>query len=268
MITLPCALGKAIFDIAWDLFRNRSNNDTSPTTAIEIKFAEMVTDPSKITEQAVQEPRTDASTVKLGEFLRLRFRNGKVQSVLETVARRLPIFWGTLHRLPYALLPFAFSEFILVEALSYTGWINVFSNWLAHVVGFSLPATVFFVGIVSVVLCNCSGTNIGATILLVKVLRHPNFASRSGVSTKMMTGAMLSLAVGSNIGAVSFTFSASLAGIRFHESTDLGLLWRQILHQKGIRVTSGEFIKWNMLPLLFMMVSGYAVVLAVVRVAP
>jgi hypothetical protein len=39
------------------------------------------------------------------------------------------------------------------------------------------------------------------------------------------------LALGSNFGAVSFTLSASLAG----------LLWRRILWQKGIRVGAKEF---------------------------
>jgi Na+/H+ antiporter NhaD/arsenite permease-like protein len=120
-----------------------------------------------------------------------------------------------LKRLPYALLPFAFSQFILVEALAYTGWIAVFSQWLSIVVGFSLPATVFVVGIISVILCNVSGTNIGATILLVKMLQHPNFAGREGTPPKLAIGGMLALAVGSNIGAISLTFSASLAGTAF-----------------------------------------------------
>jgi Na+/H+ antiporter NhaD/arsenite permease-like protein len=69
---------------------------------------------------------------------------------------------------------------------------------------------------------------------------------------------MLGLAIGSNIGAVSFVFSASLAG----------LLWRGILRQKGIHVKGWEFVKWNMLPLVCMTVAGCAVALAVVTIAP
>jgi hypothetical protein len=91
---------------------------------------------------------------------------------------------------------------------------NVFSNWLAIVVGFSIPATIFVVGVLAVILCNVSGTNIGATILLVKILKHPNFADRTDIPPKLETAGMLALAIGSNIGAVSFTFSASLAGIQ------------------------------------------------------
>jgi len=69
------------------------------------------------------------------------------------------------------------------------------------------------VAVLSVILCNVCGTNIGATILLVKILKHPNFARRRGIPPKLDTAGMLALAVGSNIGAVSFTFSASLAGM-------------------------------------------------------
>jgi hypothetical protein len=48
----------------------------------------------------------------------------------------------------------------------------------------------------------------------------------------------------------------------------IGLLWKTILRQKGIEIKAGEFAKWNMLPLLFMTVSGCAIALAVVTVAP
>ena len=46
----------------------------------------------------------------------------------------------------------------------------------------------------------------------------------------------------SNVGAISWTFSASLAG----------LLWESILRQKGIRVGAREFAAWNIwfLPVL------------------
>ena len=47
-----------------------------------------------------------------------------------------------------------------------------------------------------------------------------------------------------------------------------GLLWRAILRQKGIKVTGTQFVKWNMLPLLFMAAAGFAIALAVVVVAP
>ena len=152
--------------------------------------------------------------LSLPTYLKELFNETKMQLMLDAFITKFPTFSATTRRLPYALLPFAFSQFILVEALSYTGWINVFSNWLAIVVGFSIPATIFVVGVLTVILCNVSGTNIGATILLVKILKHPNFANRTDIPPKLETAGMLALAMGSNIGAVSFTFSASLAGIQ------------------------------------------------------
>jgi Na+/H+ antiporter NhaD/arsenite permease-like protein len=45
-------------------------------------------------------------------------------------------------------------------------------------------------------------------------------------------------------------FSASLAG----------LLWRNILHQKGLVVSQKEFIKWNTVPVIVTMIVGCLVV--------
>jgi Na+/H+ antiporter NhaD/arsenite permease-like protein len=64
--------------------------------------------------------------------------------------------------------------------------------------------------------------------------------------------AAIALAVASNIGAVSFTYSASLAG----------LLWRAILKQKGIFIGQRTFAFWNTLPLVAMGAVGLAVVSA------
>lgn len=196
--------------------------------------------------------------ISLHSYLKELLHDTFLQSWFITFIRRFPTFSTTLSRLPYALLPFAFSQFILVEALSYTGWITLFSHWLAKIVSLSVPLTVLVVLILSILLCNCSGTNIGATILLVKILKHPDYIGRVGFNEKLDRAGMLSVAVGSNIGAVGFVFSASLAG----------LLWRGILRQKGITVGGWEFVRWNLVPLAFMTVAGGAIALAVVTVAP
>jgi len=247
MISLPTAVTKAIFDLIWDLIRdgnissplsdrppnveqgiemhhvnseNRPNNRRSSRS----NDTNLVRRPKTLpTEQDVHEDviqnqgvlAASPEIVSFTTYLKEHFDNTKLRPVVDKFITKFPTVSAALRRLPYALLPFAFSQFILVEALSYTGWINLFSSWLVTVVGFSLPATVFVVGITSVILCNASGTNIGATILLVKILKSSNFAGREGLPARVETAGMLALAVGSNIGAVSFTFSASLAGILF-----------------------------------------------------
>lgn len=247
MVSLPAAVSKAIFDLVWDLVRERKNVPTQrrspgPEDGIEMHHVNSEThssdhrpkakrNDSNLTRRSKRianlnnvdetspalEPAAPvaAETISLPTYLNELFNKTKLRVLLHAFVTKFPTISATLRRLPYALLPFAFSQFILVEALSYTGWIGVFSTWLAIVVGFSIPATTWVVVVMSVILCNVSGTNIGATILLVKILKHPNFANRPGLPSKVETAGMLALAVGSNIGAVSFTFSASLAGAHF-----------------------------------------------------
>jgi len=170
------------------------------------------------------------------------------RSALSAFDRHFKKHFYTLHtalpRLPFALVPFAFAQFILVEALAHQGWIEVFAGWLDRASGRSIYPTIWLVGVLGVVLCNISGTNIGATILLTKVCRSANLPAHT------LRAAAIALAVASNIGAVSFTFSASLAG----------LLWKGILEQRGFRIKQRSFAYWNLLPITVMTAVGLAVV--------
>ena len=67
---------------------------------------------------------------------------------------------------------------------------------------------------------------------------------------------MYALAVGSNFGAFTLTFSASLAG----------LLWRRILWQKGIRVLALEFLTINLPIAGVAMAVGCAILVGEVQV--
>ncbi|KAH6880254.1 hypothetical protein BKA70DRAFT_1343930 [Coprinopsis sp. MPI-PUGE-AT-0042] len=171
----------------------------------------------------------------------------KFQERMHTLNLRLfahwPTFFGALPRLPFSLIPFAFAQFILMEALEHQGWIQVFSRWLIIASDGQIIPIVWLVGIFGVILCNISGTNIGATILLTKIVRASGFSDQANIA------AAVSLAIASNIGAVSFTFSASLAG----------LLWESILKDKGNNFSQWKFAKFNMLPLLVMTAVGLSV---------
>ncbi|RDB30698.1 hypothetical protein Hypma_005986 [Hypsizygus marmoreus] len=162
------------------------------------------------------------------------------------LSAHFPTFFTALPRLPFALVPFAFSQFILIEGLTHQGWIEIFANWLVRASQRQTHPVIWLVGVLGVILCNISGTNIGATILLTKVVRAADLGSEND------RAAAIALAVASNIGAVSFTYSASLAG----------LLWKQILEQKSIFVSQRTFAYWNTLPLLVMTTVGLAIVSA------
>lgn len=170
----------------------------------------------------------------------------KPQSRYSRLHKHFPTFFTALPRLPFALVPFAFSQFILIEALSHQGWIEVFATWLVRASHREIHPTIWLVGVIGVIMCNIAGTNIGATILLTKVVRAADMPPHS------LRAAAIALAVASNIGAVSFTFSASLAG----------LLWKNILGQKGINIRQFTFAKWNLLPLLAMTAVGLSIVSA------
>ncbi|KAI1806925.1 hypothetical protein F4811DRAFT_508715 [Daldinia bambusicola] len=77
-----------------------------------------------------------------------------------------------MSHLPFALVPFAFAMFVLVQALVTKGWVPVFAYGWDHWV--NRTGTIGSVGgmaFLSVILCNFAGTNIGTTILLSRVIQ-------------------------------------------------------------------------------------------------
>lgn len=75
-------------------------------------------------------------------------------------ASRLPTVYSVTTRLPWPLLPFAFSFFILVESLSSSGWISVWAGWMSKVVQNNDVVAIFFVGWICILLCNVSSRGI------------------------------------------------------------------------------------------------------------
>ena len=297
-ISLPFAVAKFIFDVAWDHYRyinkrkfgrkksdedlsaaqegiimNQLRQHTIPRQSSEFPKNEdppvernshnptfkdvLSTSPDQTransrsnTGNTTTETYIDSPTRLLPPnfekpSLSIRLHSAYSKKVHELTVH-FPTFFTALPRLPFALVPFAFSQFILIEALAHQGWIEIFANWLVRASNRQVYPTIWLIGILGVILCNVSGTNIGATILLTKVVRAADFPDHSS------RAAAIALAVASNIGAVSFTFSASLAG----------LLWKQILEQKGIFVKQTTFAYWNILPLIVMTSVGLTVVCA------
>ncbi|OCF44714.1 hypothetical protein I317_01403 [Kwoniella heveanensis CBS 569] len=170
----------------------------------------------------------------------------KIQSTFPTTSH-------IISSLPLALLPFAFSFFILVEGLQHTGWIRVFGGWWISWMNVGgVAGGVWLMGTLSVIGCNIFGTNIGATILFARILQYwaTSPTNVKPVSSRELYGAVFALATGSNFGAYSVVFSASLAG----------LLWRKILGDKGLTLTITDFARWNILPLAVTMIVGCLVV--------
>jgi hypothetical protein len=289
-IVLPFAGSKLIFDICWDRYRystgkipkfeeNKSDdvNPSDDSMVIELGRANS----ERMQRTPTPKPSTDSpqhhedvpgnasqppeSSVQ--PFLNITLQRAPVSTTppgttthISTPQRRLfphynklaahfPTFFTALPRLPLILIPFAFSQFILIEALDHQGWIDIFARWLVIASNKQIIPVIWLIGVFGVILCNVSGTSIGSTILLTKVIQASDFPEST------LRAAAVSLAVASNIGAVSFT-SASLGG----------LLWVAILKDKGVEISQQRFAKWNILPLVAMMGAGLGVVSAMMAV--
>lgn len=257
-ISLPFAATKFIVDIGWDYWRDQNGRLTRPHKpgSQESDHATSSKDTGSLSSSRdsipPKEPPSNTIIPPVPTDLTssdeprsfIRRHQSKWTHFRGQFDRHFPTLSTAFPRLPFALVPFAFSQFILIEALAHQGWIDIFATWLVRATDRALYPTVWIVGILGVFLCNLSGTNIGATILLTKVVRAANMPDPS------FRAAAIALAVASNVGAVSFTFSASLAG----------LLWRGILEQKRIHIKQSEFAMWNLLPITVMTAVGLCVV--------
>lgn len=127
----------------------------------------------------------------------------------------------TLCRLPYELIPFAVSMFVLVSALSYTGVTEKIASVLSG------GNTVFSVGVSSFLVANVIN-NIPMSVLYSSVLASPSF---SGVA---YYGGVYSAIIGSNLGAY-FTPVGALAGI----------MWISMLKKYDVKLSFKKFVGYG-----------------------
>ncbi|AEO58704.1 hypothetical protein MYCTH_2306198 [Thermothelomyces thermophilus ATCC 42464] len=165
-----------------------------------------------------------------------------------------PTATAVIAHLPFALVPFAFSMFVLVQALVTKGWVPIFAKgWDAWVNKTGTIGAIGGMAFLSVILCNFSGTNIGTTILLSRVIQAWQVLyhfKETEISDRTLSATIYTMALGVNYGAFSTAFSASLAG----------LLWRDILAKKHIHVKRLDFATIN-LPIIAIAMTVGCVVL-------
>ncbi|EFQ35566.1 arsenite efflux transporter [Colletotrichum graminicola] len=182
-----------------------------------------------------------------GELNQRQARRAAQPTTLVSMAREAHAWWRetfpaasiVLSRLPFALVPFAFAMFILVEALVRKGWVSLFAyGWDEWVRRTGIMGAISGMGFLGVFLSNFTGTNIGTTILLCRIIQAWVQITQSEgrtISDRTFWGSVYSMALGVNFGAFGSVFCASLAG----------LLWRDILASKGVIVRRIEFLCVN-----------------------
>lgn len=87
---------------------------------------------------------------------------------------------------------------------------------------------------------------------LLQIWLQNSSANGAPINSRLRTGCIYAVSIGSNFGAISFSFSASLAGF----------LWRSILRQKGIHVSQKQFAIQNCPILAVAICAAAAVVIA------
>jgi len=186
----------------------------------------------------------------------------RVRDAYRWMQESFPTVTAVVAHLPFALIPFAFTMFVLVQALVTKGWVPVFAHGWDHWVNKTgTVGAIGGMGFLSCILCNFAGTNIGTSILLSRVIQswqeiHRQNPDLPAITDRTFWGAVYAMAIGVNFGAFSTAFSASLAG----------LLWRDILARKHIRVRSLDFARVNLPIIAIAMAVGLAVLVGEVYV--
>ncbi|KAK3315588.1 hypothetical protein B0H66DRAFT_628783 [Apodospora peruviana] len=162
--------------------------------------------------------------------------------------------------LPFPLVPFALPMFILVQALVSTGWILEFAHgWDQWVRKTGTVGAIAGMGFLSVILSNFAGTNIGAAVLLSRILQEwAQIHAENGmaISSRTYWGTVYALAIGVNYGAFSLSFGASLAG----------QAWREELARKHIHVRLVDFARVNFPVIVVAMVISCSVLVGEVYI--
>ena len=125
-----------------------------------------------------------------------------------------------LSRLPWKVIPFMFSMFILTDGLYSSFWMGKFAHYLAAImIKGGILFTVFFTMTVTTFAANVMN-NIPMTIFFTKVFLHPNFLN--SVPPYILDSAIYSLILSSNF-AANLSLLGALAGI----------MWNSILTHKN-----------------------------------
>lgn len=143
-----------------------------------------------------------------------------------TIIKKEEVLKNSLRRLPYNLIPFILSMFIIVSSLSKCGVIVKIAEILDSVSKTS-DSTILTYGVSSFLSCNILN-NIPMSVMFEKVITSSNML--------FMEEKLFSSIIASNIGAY-FTPLGALAGI----------MWMSILKKSGLKFGFKEFLKYGMI---------------------
>jgi hypothetical protein len=231
---------------------NLENEKSSSSTSSRISGPshgsdETSSDSSGISLDEQNEPTTDkistppAMTEEEIEAHEKKLRREKKANSINFVT------YTILSRLPWKIIPFVISVFIIVEALTVAEWTTDIAKGLGKAVGpenndAKAAASAFLFTSLTSLSCNILN-NQPMTILFTRILQDQNFTT----ADKPLKGAMFGLILGSNFGA-NLTLVGALAGI----------MWHEILKQKGYKLGFFQFAAYGftLMPLVIIISSA------------
>lgn len=196
-------------------------------------------------ETSIGDKESESEAVKLTQMDVIEPEN-KQKSVSCLCIMKSRALYILSSRMPWAIVPFTLSMFIIVESLRTQGWIERISSFFVYVAsiqndyGFGICLT--FISAFLCILLN----NQPMTILLTKILISNNYFC--GITQRKAEISPFFLILGSNLGG-NLAVNGALAG----------LMWATILQAKGYNMSYFTFMKYGMIATIPAIVIGSVV---------
>jgi len=159
----------------------------------------------------------------------------QTETISEEISVEEPTVKASILNCPWAVMPFVFGMFTLVNAMNDAGWISALADAILAVIPgdegnspHAIAIATFLMTTISFVLCTLID-NQPASILLTQVLLAPAFAS---LPVYVRTAGMLGVLEGANVGGC-WSLMGALAGI----------MWSTLLRNKGITIGYIQFMR-------------------------
>ncbi|KAJ3155374.1 hypothetical protein HDU86_004276 [Geranomyces michiganensis] len=158
----------------------------------------------------------------------------------------LPTVAMITRRLPWNLLPFSLGMFMLCEALSANGWVALLAKVMARTsVGGHMLPIVFFTGAITTLACNIMN-NLPMAILFARVFEHPEFADTArsiiggGIDDSTTTARVDALRRG---GMFALIVGSNLGANLTFIGSLAGLMWADLLRKRDVVIKQSNFFK-------------------------
>ncbi|MCK9224751.1 MAG: SLC13 family permease [Candidatus Muirbacterium halophilum] len=163
---------------------------------------------------------------KICHYTEKRYKSSTIRFFKTVIPKEKNDFLISIGRIPWKILPFLLSIFIMIKALEINGFITDTAILLSTLIKGKFSASII-IATVSAILANLIN-NQPMTIFMSSVVKNSFFTNQSEI--RQISN--YSIIIASNLGA-NLTLIGALAGI----------MWSQIIQKKGLEITYITFLK-------------------------